>query len=170
MGQIMHTKHAQSTRLFKFRSSISASTSVPTSISEPRLTLNGSPGHSMHRQYGMSSLGFLIAVMVALFFVLCSFKMVPVYIQNWSVQSIMANTLEEAQSRTQAFSKSEIKSTLVKRLSINQVASEVADSIDIEKTKTGYIVTANYEIRLPLLANIDVVMKFNDNQIEIARP
>ena len=49
------------------------------------------------------------------------------------------------------------------------VVRELLDAwdIEIEKTKSHYVVTANYETRVALIANIDVVLKFENNKIEL---
>lgn len=139
---------------------IRSSTQAETSLSiKPR-----------QRQRGLSSFGFLIVVSTALFFLLCSFKLVPIYVQNWTVKSILDDIHNEIEGQSKPIAKSQIKTALLKRFSINQLAPVIPESIEFEKVTNGYITAVNYEIRLSLVGNIDAVVKFDQNKVEISRP
>ena len=122
-----------------------------------------------HRQRGMSSLGLLAVVLMVLFFILSSVKMIPLYVQNWTVQTILTDIHDEFEGNSKPISKSDIKTALLKRFSVNQLDHVIADSIDLEKKKNGYIVTVNYEIRVSLIGNIDAVVLFDQNTVDISR-
>lgn len=117
-------------------------------------------------QQGMSSIGVLAFIAIGLLLLTCTLKMLPVYVQHWSVQSLFDGVLEEYTQENASITTGEIRSRLSKRLNINQIDVLSAKDIDIEKTAESYLVVANYEVREPLFANIDVVMVF-ENSVEL---
>ena len=116
-----------------------------------------------HRQLGMSSI--LLVLMIGLFVLAltCVLKMAPVYIQHMNAQSVFDSLLEEQSTRDRPFLKSEIRSLIGKRMNINQITIMALKDVEIEKTSSGNIVNAVYEVREPLIGNIDVVMKFENS-------
>lgn len=115
------------------------------------------------RQLGMSSIQVVLMIGLFVLALTCVLKMVPVYIQNMNAQSIFDGLLEEQLGRDRPFTKSEIRSLMRKRMSINQITILTSKDVEIEKTSSGNIVNAVYEVREPLIGNIDVVMKFENS-------
>lgn len=116
-----------------------------------------------YRQAGMSSIGLVSSIALGLLLLTCTLKMLPAYIQNWNVQSVLDSVLTEHLERATPLTKAEIRTRINKRLNINQITALSSKQIDIEKTAEAYTVIADYEVRESLFANIDVVMKFDNN-------
>ena len=95
--------------------------------------------------------------------------MLPVYIQSWNVQSVLDGIKEEQTGKELPFTKSQVRSLLDKRLNINQISVVDDKQFELEKTADGLSVSAEYEVREELLANIDVVMKFSNSVMLPAR-
>jgi hypothetical protein len=55
----------------------------------------------------------------------------------------------------------EIKESYGKRAYINAISDLSADDIDIEKEGTAIRLSANYSVKIPLVANITLVLAFN---------
>lgn len=108
----------------------------------------------------------VVLLLFGAFVVTCVLKMLPVYIENWNVRSIL-NALDEQFENTTVVSKSDIRTKITKRMNIDMISSIKAKDIEIKKEKNVYIVNANYESRVPLIGNVDVVMKFDNNVVEI---
>ena len=123
---------------------------------------NGYPA-LLHRQAGISSVGFVFTIALGFLLLTCTLKMLPVYIQNWNVQSVLDSVQSEHLERSTPLTKAEIRSRINKRLNINQITVLTSKQITIEKTAEAYTVIANYEVREQLFSNIDVVMKFDNN-------
>ena len=119
-----------------------------------------------YRQAGMSSIGLVSSIVLGLLLLTCTLKMVPAYIQNWNVQSVLDGVLTEHLERATPLTKAEIRSRINKRLNINQITALTSKQIDIEKTAEAYTIIADYEVRESLFSNIDVVMKF-DNSVSL---
>jgi hypothetical protein len=85
-------------------------------------------------------------------------KIIPVYINDGSVSSIMGklsgdSSLSNASSRT-------IRETIEKRLKINNIYDIDPSEIVIRPGRGGYTVTLNYEPRGNLFGNLDYVISF----------
>ena len=113
-------------------------------------------------QRGMSMLGFLITLSVVIFFAFCAMKIVPMYIEYYSVKKALASIASDAQAADAT--KEKIRSNFARHMQIDYVATVKPEMLKIESTDTGYNLIMNYERREPLFANLDVVGKFNAQQ------
>ena len=113
-------------------------------------------------QGGMTMLGFLITLSVVILFIFCGMKIVPMYIEYYSVKKMMAaisNNPESANS-----SKDQIRKMFRRSLEIDYVKIITPEMLKIETTDSGYNLVMDYERREPLIANLDVVGKFHAEQ------
>lgn len=114
------------------------------------------------KQRGITMLGFLITLCLVIFFAYCAMKIVPMYIEYYSVKKALASIASDAQAADAT--KEKIRSNFTKHLQIDYVATVKPEMLKIESTDTGYNLIMNYERREPLFANLDVVGKFNAQQ------
>lgn len=116
-------------------------------------------------QSGMTFIGMLIMLIVIAFFAIVLIKVVPLYMGNFKVKSVLNSLKEERDIATMPAS--EIEQRILSRLDINDVGSIKKDQIKIERSTNKTVVTINYEARVHLFANIDAVASFNDNRVEL---
>lgn len=114
------------------------------------------------KQSGMTMLGFLITLSVVMFFVYCGMKIVPMYIEFYSVEKALASIANE-QGAGNA-SKDKIRAMFARHLTIDYVSIVKPEMLKIESTDAGYNLTVAYERREELFANLDVVGKFQAQQ------
>ena len=113
-------------------------------------------------QRGMTMLGFLITLSVVILFIFCGMKIVPMYIEYYSVKKMLAaisNNPEAANS-----SKDQIRKMFGRSLEIDYVKIITPEMLKIETTDSGYNLVVDYERREELVANLDVVGKFRAEQ------
>lgn len=117
-------------------------------------------------QRGMSSLSLMMILLVAGFFMMCAFKLVPAYAENVYVVDAL-KALGNGAKPVAEMSKRDIKSALQKHYMLNNVRSEGPNNIDVERTRDGLLVNINYEVRTVLIdaINLDVVVRF-ENQLD----
>ena len=115
----------------------------------------------------MGTISLIIVLAAAALALTCALKMLPVYVENMNIRSILNGIEKDYLATSEPTSRSELKTKIAKRFNINQINSLTANDVVVEKTKEGYNVIANYEARVALLGNIDVVMKFEDNQVQL---
>ena len=114
------------------------------------------------KQRGITMLGFLITLCLVIFFAYCAMKIVPMYIEYYSVKKALASIASDAQAADAT--KEKIRSNFARHMQIDYVATVKPEMLKIESTDTGYDLIMNYERREPLFANLDVVGKFNAQQ------
>ena len=114
------------------------------------------------KQRGITMLGFLITLCLVIFFAYCAMKIVPMYIEYYSVKKALASIASDAQAADAT--KEKIRSNFARHMQIDYVATVKPEMLKIESTDTGYNLIMNYERREPLFANLDVVGKFHANQ------
>lgn len=114
------------------------------------------------KQSGMTMLGFLITLSVVMFFVYCGMKIVPMYIEFYSVEKALASIANEQDASNS--SKEKIRAMFARHLKIDYVSIVKPEMLKVDSTDTGYNLLVEYERREPLLANLDVVGKFRAEQ------
>jgi hypothetical protein len=110
-------------------------------------------------QRGMTAIGWLIVLVLVLFFAIVLMKLVPVYIDGYKVYS----SLESLEADDSAHGKSplELRRLLMKRLDINMVTDVGKDDISFSRDRNGTRVEVDYEARRQLFGNMYVVIVFN---------
>ncbi len=111
-------------------------------------------------QRGIGIIGLIILVGLLGFFTLVAFKLLPVYLENFKVTSVL-NSLDDEPQITQK-SKREIQKILQRRFEVNDVEHVSSKNIEVDSQPGRLHVAIRYEVRVPLLANLDVVARFDD--------
>ena len=114
------------------------------------------------KQSGMTMLGFLITLSVVILLAYCAMKIVPMYIEFYSVKKALASIANE-QDASNA-SKEKIRSMFARHLTIDYVKIIKPEMLKIDSTDAGYNLVVEYERREELFANLDVVGKFHAEQ------
>ncbi|HTL14109.1 MAG TPA: DUF4845 domain-containing protein [Thermomonas sp.] len=115
------------------------------------------------KQGGMTFIGFVIVLAVAIFFVYCGMKVVPMYTEFYSVKKSLASLASEPGIANA--SKEKIRDLLFKRLYMSYANNVKTDALKMETTDSGYKLVVDYERREQLIANLDVVGKFHAEQV-----
>jgi predicted membrane protein len=114
-------------------------------------------------QSGMTMLSWLVVLGIAVFFILIGIKMVPTYLENYSVKQVL---LAMENDRTvRKMSANEMKKNFMKRLKINSVYEFDRSWIKIKKEKFGTRISVDYEIRKPVAGNVSILMVFSDSAL-----
>jgi hypothetical protein len=115
------------------------------------------------RQRGFSMLQWLVILVVAGFFLLFAFKLVPLYSENLYVVSAL-KSLQDSGTRLNDMSDMEIKRKLDSFYMINNVRSEgPTKSLKVDRSNNKVLVTIDYETRVNFMMNIDMVMVFKNH-------
>ena len=126
-------------------------------------------------QQGMSVWQTLIVLVVVGLGLTIAASIGPVFITNFSVQS----TIKSLQNEPELASKSvlEMRQAIERKFDVNQIdvlqavcRDKEKACLKIEKTKTVLRIDGNYEARVHVIANIDAVVVFKDNFVEIPIP
>ena len=116
-------------------------------------------------QRGMTLLGFLMVLAVVGIFAFVGMKLFPVYSEYYSVvQSMKGIQMEPGVAN---FPPEKIRVLLDKRFNISYIDSVKPQDITIKREK-GYKLRIAYEVRRPLVYNLDFVAKF-DKTVDLTR-
>jgi predicted membrane protein len=121
------------------------------------------PRVMVRKQCGMTMLSWLIVLAVVVFFILVGIKMVPTYLENYSIKQVLENMENDRKVRT--MSPAEMKKSFFKRLKINSVYEFDRNAIKIKKEKFGTRFALDYEIRKPVAGNVAIVMTFSESAL-----
>lgn len=124
---------------------------------------------SLKRQRGLGMLQWALVIAVAGFFLLFAFKVVPLYAENRYVESAL-RSLVAGGGKVEEMADAEIKKKLGNFYMINNVRSEgPTKNIKIEREAEKTLITVDYETRVPLMYNIDLVLAFK-NHLDSTKP
>ena len=113
-------------------------------------------------QGGMTLIGFIIVLAVAGVFIYTGMKVIPMYSEYYAVKQALAGLSEEPEITQK--SPAQIQDLFVRRLYISYAENVKPANVKIARKDAGYLMTVDYEVRKPLIANLDVVGKFNTEQ------
>jgi hypothetical protein len=102
-----------------------------------------------HRQKGLSAFGILLLLIVVALIALTAVKIVPMYIENYAVKSVLKSIQND--HRIDPRSKAAIWESLQKRLYINEVRYIKKEDVTMSRKKGKTTVTIEYETRRPYL-------------------
>ncbi len=124
---------------------------------------------SLKHQRGLGLLQWALVIAIAGFFLLFAFKVVPLYAENRYVESAL-RSLTAGGDKVEQMTDAEIRKKLNNFYMINNVRSEgPTQNIVIDRRSEDVLITVDYETRVPLFYNIDVVLRFQ-NHLDSARP
>lgn len=119
------------------------------------------------RQTGLGALGWLIVLAIASFALTCFFKLGPVYLDYWQVKQALEEVLADPQVAAQP--KDELLVTIGRNFDVNRIEVIRPNQLRITETREGRELDASYEKRVPLVHNIDVVVKFDQLKYSLPR-
>ncbi len=112
------------------------------------------------KQDGAVSLGIIIIIAAVVGFIWLSLRLVPHYIDFETMKSVMEDL---PGPQVHEMDKRAIRTSLEKRFKINNLRTfKVRDVVKIERTSKNTVVSIAYEVREPLMFNIDMVLSFED--------
>lgn len=115
-----------------------------------------------NKQVGITLISLLIMIAIAVFVVTTTVKIVPVYIENISVKNSLVSIAGEIDDNK--IKPKDIKQRLITRLGFNNVEHINKENIMISGGEDHSTLSIEYEVRKPIVGNIDFVMKFNNSQ------
>jgi hypothetical protein len=112
----------------------------------------------MGKQRGISLIGLLITSAVLVFFVLMGFKLLPSYIEYWTIQRIINDVARSPELRGGSIIS--VQSAFDRRALIDNVNSIKGKDLEVTKTGDGWEIAASWATRVPLFSNINACLDF----------
>lgn len=117
------------------------------------------------QQQGMTLMGYVLILFVIGFFAIMAMKLTPLYLEYQAVVNVMEGASKESVSSTPAA----LRSTLGKRLGINQVTRVNAKDFKIRRDKGRVMISIDYEARTSFVGNIFFVVVFS-HEVAVTGP
>jgi uncharacterized protein DUF4845 len=113
-------------------------------------------------QSGMTLIGFVIVLAVVGLFAYIGMKLVPMYSEFFAVKSALKGLQSEPGIADQDPAK--IQDLFFRRLYISYAEDVKPEHVKIKRVDAGWQMDVDYEVRKPVIANLDVVGKFHASQ------
>lgn len=117
----------------------------------------------MRRQQGLTLMSFIVVLAVVGFAAFVGMKLFPMYQEYFAVRTAMKELAADpsAASRTPA----QLKDQFFRKLYINYSENVKPNDVKFERASNGgLLMTVAYEVRRPLVGNLDVVGKFDNSE------
>ncbi len=92
---------------------------------------------------------------------LCVFRLTPAYMEDRYIQQALRSLADE-NAEIQDMTNGEIRRKLSSFYMVNNIRSQSAKDIKIERKRDQILVKMEYEVRVPIMANVSAVMSFNN--------
>ena len=112
----------------------------------------------MHKQRGVSMLGFMFMSVAVIIIAMLAMKLVPAYLEFFSVKKIL-NAMGQ-DSETKSMSNNQIRSSFAKRASVGYVTVVKPEDLAVDRSGGNIVISTEYEYRTKLVANISLVVDF----------
>lgn len=115
-------------------------------------------GLGMRAQKGVTLSGFLLWAILVIAALLLGFKLFPPYYEYYSIKrtfNVIAND-----ETLRSLSKRDVESSFVRRATIENLTAIGPDDLVINREGGGWIIEAQYSVRVPLFANLSACMDF----------
>jgi hypothetical protein len=109
------------------------------------------------RQRGLSMLGFLFVAVVVVTCVMIGFRVLPSYIEFYSIQKALEQSLADAKDLNSA---AEVRKAFQKRADAGYIESVSGRDIDVVKSKNEVTASASWTRKLPMVANVSLLLEF----------
>lgn len=111
------------------------------------------------KQQGMTFLGLVIVVAAIVFLAMIGMKMVPAYIEFMGVKKAITRIAAEPDFNDMG--KKEIMQAFDKAASATYVEVVKGSDLVIESGDAGKVITVDYQVVKPIIANVSVQMDFH---------
>jgi len=126
------------------------------------------PTRLKKQQHGLTMFSFLFFAIVFIAIAMLAMKLVPAYIEFFSVKKILSTMGQEAELKSK--SNAEIRSDFSKRASVGYVTVVKPEDLSVERQGGVPVITAAYEFRTKLVGNVSLVVDFSASSDPNAAP
>ncbi len=113
---------------------------------------------SLQSQRGITLIGLVIVLSLVIFFAFIGMKLFPVYSEYYSVAQAMEQVAQ--QPGVSQNTPAQVRTAMLKRFNVSYVETVKSKDIKVSRSN-GYKMRVKYEVRKPLMGNIDFVAKFD---------
>ena len=120
-----------------------------------------------NHQRGLTLFGFFFIMFLIGFTAFTTFKLFPVYMENFTIRSSLESM--EGETGKEYLGAIAVRDAVNRRFGINNVTQVGLDDISITRDGQVYNVDVDYEVRIPFISNISLVVSFTNHAEVSAR-
>jgi hypothetical protein len=106
-------------------------------------------------QQGMTLASFIIVLAVVGVFIYMGMKLIPMYSEYFSVKKALEGMASEPGMANNDAAK--IKDLFFRRMDVSYGDDVKPENVKLRRKDAGWVMTVDYEVRRPLIANLDVI-------------
>lgn len=115
---------------------------------------------SPRRQHGLSFFGWILMILVFGSVITMGMKLLPLYLDHNTMSNVLDSMVDEPGLLGKR--RYELEDMLKKRFKVNNVRDfNHKENLVIKKDKSGVEVIIDYEVRILLFHNVDLIVSFN---------
>jgi uncharacterized protein (UPF0248 family) len=111
------------------------------------------------RQLGLSMPGFLFTAIILIFVAVLAMKLVPTYMQDGEIKHVFDAVAQNPDMKNATIR--DIQIAYSKRAAVQGITAIKLDDVEIDKNDNGITLSASYQVKIPLIANISLLLDFN---------
>jgi Tfp pilus assembly protein PilE len=108
------------------------------------------------RQRGLTIIGFLLVAAVVVIFALVGFRVLPSYIEYYTVQKALEETLADQANITPQ----DIRRSLERRINADYVESVRASDVTVSKEGNQVVASLEWQKTLHMVGNASILLEF----------
>lgn len=112
-----------------------------------------------NKQRGMGFAGIILIIAAALFVVILAMKLVPAYLHSMQIERIFKAIVNDPEMQTAVVK--DIKASYAKRATMDYINDITADDIEVSKDAGTLTLSASYQVKIPVIANVSLILEFN---------
>jgi hypothetical protein len=112
----------------------------------------------MRRERGMTFLSLVFILAVVAFFALLGFRMMPAYVEYFTVQRIITDLVNSPELKGASIR--EVQNAFDRRAVIDYISAVKGTDLQVDKNKDGISISASWEHKVPLVYNISALIEF----------
>lgn len=120
-----------------------------------------------NHQRGLTLFGFFFIMFLIGFTAFTTFKLFPVYMENFTIRSSLESM--EGETGKEYLGAIAVRDAVNRRFGINNVTQVGLEDISITRDGQVYNVDVDYEVRIPFISNISLVVSFTNHAEVSAR-
>ena len=121
----------------------------------------------MYKQRGATFVFWVFFLALIGFLLMIGIKLFPVYYKGFTTQKIVEDIAVEMQGKKPT--KKQLWQSIDKRININSVYGVDKNHFVFERNKDAIDFGLDYEVRIPIIANLDAIAKFDQRQTIITK-
>ncbi len=122
---------------------------------------------TVYKQRGATFVFWVFFLALIGFLLMIGIKLFPVYYKGFTTQKIVEDIAVEMQGKKPT--KKQLWQSIDKRININSVYGVDKNHFVFERNKEAIDFGLDYEVRIPIIANLDAIAKFDQRQTIITK-